>query len=414
MDLPRLLDTPVGCADRPEGPDRHIDVVLLSHMTSVADRNSIITALLLEVFSWCRLRGKTERLLVVVPEVESPAAFLDTRPFAQRLTQRVFGASKGTGLLGVSLPSSLADPPALPRFGAIMLEKARYDVDPEATEGMLRDQGMEASGYSRVSMLRPEEWALAAGTGWTKWHRFTLDAAAAQERQLDTDALSRLLTPEVRDGFSHKPEPGEECAEGEGEEATAGEVEEETARAALVVEDAEDLLSYTTEKKAKRSVSKMHQEVQELLKRKLEEKERAKEAQKFELSEIDLVEGEEPSDLEMSAHTPRPLSEGVIDDHRDKSAEATAPGMQLHSDDLQVELAVLEAQEAEATRRDRVERGPDVVVDLEGPGEGGWESVSPEIGLGAETDPKERSGRAKDDEEEEEEIIVELDDDEQG
>ncbi len=416
MDLPRLLDTPVGCADKPEGPDRHIDVVLLSHMTSVADRNSIITALLLEVFSWCRLRGKTERLLVVVPEVESPAAFLDTRPFAQRLTQRVFATSKGTGLLGVSLPSSLTDPPALPRFGAIMLEKARYDVEPEATEGMLRDQGMEASGYARVSMLHPDEWALAAGTGWTKWHRFTPDAAAAQERQMDTDALARLLTPEVRDGFSHKPEPEEECAEGEGEGEEPGtrEVEEETARAALVVEDAEDLLSYTTEKKTKRSESKMHQEVQELLKRKLEEKERAKEAQKFELSEIDLVEGEEPSDLEMSAHTPRPLSEGVIDDHRDKSAEATAPGMQLHSDDLQVELAVLEAQEAEAARKDRVERGPDVVVDLEGPQEGGWESVSPEIGLGAETDPKERSGRAEGDEEEEEEIIVELDDDEQG
>ncbi len=254
-------------------------------------------------------------------------------------------------------------------------------------------------------MLQPEEWALAAGTGWAKWHRFTPDATATQERELDTDALNRLLTPDVRDSFSHKPEPEEECAEGE-EEKEATEEAAEAARAARAVEDAEDLLSYTTERKAKRADSRIHQEVQELLKRKLEEKERAKEAQKFELSEIDLVEGEEPSDLERSAHAPRPLSDGVIDDQRAIDPEG-GPGVHLHADDLQVELAVLEAREAEDAKREG--RAPDVVVDLEPPDDG-WESVSLEVALGAETDePKERP--SGEDGDEEEEIIIEVDDD---
>jgi hypothetical protein len=410
MDLRRLLDTPVGCTDGAEVPDRHVDVVLLSHVTSVAERNAIITALLMEVFSWCRLVGRGGRLLVVVPEVESPVAFLETRPFAQRLTQRVYGTSRGTGLLGVSLPSSLSDPPGLPRFGAVMLEKAWYDGDREAAEAMLTDQGMQASGYARLSMLHAEEWALAAGAGWTKWHRFTPDAASAQERPLDGDAMARLLTPEVRDAFSRKPEPEAECSDEEGEEAGAPEVQEEAARAARAVEDAEELLSYTTEKRPKRSESRMHQEVQELLKRKLEEKERAKEAQKFELQEIDLVDGEEPTDLEVSAHSPKPLSEGVIDDHRDTATEPSAPRMELHSDDLQLELAVLEAREAEAARKGGEEGRPDLVVDLDATGATGWESVSPEIALGAEEAPRERPDGTEGEEEDGEEIIVEVDD----
>ena len=411
VDLRRLLETPITCADTPGEPDRrHMDLVLLSHMTSVADRNSMITALMLEVFAWCRLHGKDSRLLVVVPEVESPAAFIQTRPFAQRLTSRVLAASKGTGLLAVLEPAVFSDPPGMPRFGAVLVEKAKFDEEEIPIEQVFKDQGMEPSAWGRLSMLQPEEWALAAGTGWAKWHRFTPDATATQERELDTEALNRLLTPDVRDSFSHKPEPEEECAEGE-EEKEATEEAAEAARAARAVEDAEDLLSFTTERKAKRSDSRIHQEVQELLKRKLEEKERSKEAQKFELSEIDLVEGEEPSDLEMAAHTPRPLSEGVIDDHRDQPAEPSPREMKLHSDDLQIELAMLEAKEAEADRKDRDGRGPDVVVDAEGAGTG-WETVSTEIALGAELElevderPKRTEG---DEEEEEEEIIVELD-----
>ncbi len=408
VDLRRLLETPITCSDTPDEPDRHhMDLVLLSHMTSVADRNSMITALMLEVFAWCRLHGTDSRLLVVVPEVESPAAFIQTRPFAQRLTSRVLAASKGTGLLAVLEPTVFSDPSGMPRFGAVLVEKAKFDEEEIPIEQVLKDQGMEPSAWGRLSMLQPEEWALAAGTGWAKWHRFTPDAMATQERELDTEALNRLLTPDVRDSFSHKPDPEEECAEDEEEKEATGEAAE-AARAARAVEDAEDLLSYTTEKKPKRSDSRIHQEVQELLKRKLEEKERAKEAQKFELSEIDLVEGEEPSDIEMAAHTPRPLSEGVIDDHRDQPAERSAREMHLHSDDLQVELAMLEAKEAEADRKDREGRGPDVVVDAEKAGTG-WETVTPEIALGAELELEERPKRTEgDEEEEEEEIIVEL------
>jgi len=416
VDLRRLLQTPVTSSGTPGDPARrHVDLVLLSHMSSVADRNSLITALMLEVFAWCRLHGTDSRLLVVVPEVESPAAFIETRPFAQRLTSRVLASSKGTGLLAVLEPASFTDPPGLPRFGAVIVEKGKFDEEEIPIEQVLKDQGMDPSAWGRISMLQPEEWALAAGTDWVKWHRFTPDATATQDRELDTDALNRLLTPDVRDSFSHKPEPEEEGTEA-GDEQEATEEAAEAARAARAVEDAEDLLSYTTERKPKRSDSRIHQEVQELLKRKLEEKERAKEAQRFELSEIDLVEGEEPSDLEMAAHTPRPISEGVIDDHRDQPAEPSAQGMKLHSDDLQVELAMLEAKEADADRKDREGLGPDVVVDAEGTGTG-WETVTPEIALGAELElelderPKRTDGVEEEEADEEEEIIVELDED---
>jgi hypothetical protein len=174
--------------------------------------------------------------------------------------------------------------------------------------------------------------------------------------------------------------------------------------AAQAVEEAEDLLTYTTERKQRTSDSRIHQEVQELLKRKLEEKERAKEASKYELSEIDLVEGEEPTPSEMADHTPRPLSDGVIDDQSATEAEG-APGVRLHADDLQVELAVLEAREAEQAKKEG--RAPDVVIDLEAPPED-WETVSPEVALGAEGDAKGKDGDGDD---EDEEIIVEIDED---
>ena len=399
VDLRRLLDTSVSCTDDGEDAGRpHLDVVLLSHMTQVADRNSTITAILLEAFEWCRLHGKEGRLLVVVPEVKSPAAFIGKRPFAQRLTYRVLEASKSTGLLAIVMPDNLDDVGGMPRYGAIMLEKARFDEDEDTIEATLADQGLAPESWSRMSMLFPDEWALAAGVDYSKWHRFSPAPETVTERELDPEALQRILPTEVRDVFRYAPIEDEEeaCAE-DGEEAT------EEDRAAQVVEDAEDLLSYTTERRPKATDSRIHQEVQELLKRKLEEKERAKEAIRYELSEIDLVEGEEPSDLEMSAHAPRPLSDGVIDDQRATDPEG-GPGVHLHADDLQVELAVLEAKEAEASRK---EGTPDVVVDLEPPVDG-WESVSLEVALGAETDePRER--RPGDDEEEE--IIVEVDDD---
>ena len=125
------------------------------------------------------------------------------------------------------------------------------------------------------------------------------------------------------------------------------------------------------------------------------------------------MEGEEPSDLEVSAHTPRPLAEGVIDDHQATGSDG-APGVQLHADDLQVELAVLEAREAEEVRRTEGEGVPDVVVDLD-QAQPDWESVTPEVALGAEDletvvskDPK---ARTDEDEEGDEEIIVEIDED---
>ncbi len=401
VDLRRLMETPVGCTTEEEEADRaHIDVVLLSHMTQVADRNSTITAILLEVFQWCRLRGKEGRLLVVLPEVESPAAFIAQRPFCQRLTVRVLDSSKGTGLLSTMLPDNLEDVAGMPRFGAVLMEKARFDEDKVAIEAMLLDQGLTAGSWSRMSMLFGDEWALAAGVGFSKWHRFSPSPEAVAERELDTEALGRILPTSVRDAFRYAPVEEEECVEGE--EAVAGTSEEQGA--ASVVEEAEDLLSYTTERKPKASDNRMHQEVQELLKRKLEEKERAKEASKYELSEIDLVEGEEPSDAEMAAHAPRPLSDGVIDDQSATESEGS-PGVQLHADDLQVELAVLEAREAEDSKREG--KAPDVVIDLEAPPDD-WETVSPEVALGAEAEEGEEKASA---DEEEEEIIIEVEED---
>jgi hypothetical protein len=415
VNLKRLLDTPVKTTETEPTPDRHhLDVILLDHMTQVADRNSMITALLLEVFAWCRISGKSGRLMVVLPEVESPAAFLATRPFVQRLTTNVLKTSGGTGLLAIVLPRSMDDPTGMPRFSALLLERAVMDSEPAKIEAVLTDQGMTPSGWQRMSMLSANEWALAAGAEWSKWHRFSPDADAARERELDTETLARILPVDSRDVFSHRPEleeEGDESEEGDSEDQT-GEAKE-AARAARAVEDAEDLISLTTEVKSKKT-SRVHQEVQELLKRKLEEKERAKEAQRYELQEMDLVEGEEPSDLEVSAHKPRPLAEGVIDDHRD--TDAGAPRVDLHADDLQVELAVMEAREAEGVPGDGEddEDNRDVVIDLDHV-DTSWETISPESALGAEAEPEAgpRKKTSQDDQEgeEEEEIIVELDED---
>jgi len=402
VDLRRLLETPVFCGDG-EGDGagrRHIDVLLLSHMGQVADRNSTITALMLEVFQWCRLRGKQGRLLVAVPEVESPLSFVSRRPFAQRLTARVLAASKGTGLLATVLPRSLEDPAGMPRFGAVLLEKARYDDQKGPLEEVLRHQGMAPSAWARMSMLNQDEWALAAGVEFSKWHRFSPAPDAVAERELDTEVLKRLLSEGVRDAFRYAPKEDECIEEGEpAEDATR------SREAAQVVEDAEDLLSYTTERKPQRREGRMHQEVQELLKRKLEEKERAKEASRYELKEIDLVEGEEPSEMELASQAPRPLSDGVIDDQRATDPEGP-PGLELHADDLKLELAVLEARDADSSRHGR-EDGPqpDLVVDLDRPDEG-WESVSVEVALGADDAPGEGEGEGED-----EELIVEVEED---
>ncbi len=404
VDLRRLLETPVFCDDEQEDGKgrRHIDVLLLSHMTQVADRNSTVTALMLEVFQWCRLRGKQGRLLVVVPEVESPLTFVSRRPFAQRLTARVLAASKGTGLLAAVLPRSLEDPGGMPRFGAVLLEKARYDGEKGPVEEVLGHQGMAPSAWARMSMLNQDEWALAAGVGFSKWHRFSPAPETVAERELDVEVLKRLLSEGVRDAFRYSPREGE-CVEegGETEEAT------KAREAAQVVEDAEDLLTYTTQRKPQRRDSRMHQEVQELLKRKLEEKERAKEASRYELKEIDLVEGEEPTERELASQAPRPLADGVIDDQRATDLEGP-PGLELHSDDLRLDLAEMEAREADSARGDGEDGSkPDLVVDLDAP-EDGWETVSVEVALGAEKEPREGSD---DGEGEEEEIIVEVDED---
>jgi hypothetical protein len=287
----------------------------------------------------------------------------------------------------------------MPRFGVVLLEKARYDEEKDSVDAVLMDQGLPAGSWTRMSMLFANEWAMAAGEGFSKWHRFSPAPEAVAERELDTEALARVLPVAARDAFRYAPlEEDEEEGEGVAEERGTGE-----AGAARVVEEAEDLLSYTTERKPKASDSRIHQEVQELLKRKLDEKERAKEASKYELSEIDLVEGEEPSPDEVSEHAPRPLSDGVIDDQSATESEG-GPGVRLHADDLQVELAVLEAREAEQARKEG--RAPDVVVDLEAPPED-WETVSPEVALGAEDEKKRADGDAED-----EEIIVEVDEEE--
>ena len=60
--------------------------------------------------------------MVVLPEVESPTAFIQTRPFTQRLSTHVLDTSQGTGLLGVVVPVNLEDLPGMPRFGVVLLE----------------------------------------------------------------------------------------------------------------------------------------------------------------------------------------------------------------------------------------------------------------------------------------------------
>jgi hypothetical protein len=315
----------------------------------------------------------------------------------------VLAASRGTGLLAAVIPYNLEDVAGMPRFGAVLLEKARFDGDRDAVEAILVDQGLPAGSWSRMSMLFGNEWAMAAGEGFSKWHRFSPAPETVTERELDPEVLDRILTVEVRNAFRYAPAE-EECAEGD--EGAAEEREAAEARgAARAVEEAEDLLSYTTERKAKASDSRIHREVQDLLKRKLEEKERAKEASKYELSEIDLVEGEEPTPDEVAGHAPRPLSDGVIDDQSATEAEG-GPGVRLHADDLQVELAVLEAREAEQAKREG--RAPDVVIDLEAPPED-WETVSPEVALGARS---EDGGEGDEADDGDEEIIVEVDEEE--
>jgi hypothetical protein len=81
--------------------------------------------------------------------------------------------------------------------------------------------------------------------------------------------------------------------------------------------------------------------------------------------------------------------------------------VQLHSDDLKVELAVLEAKEADEARRSGEGRTPDVVVDLDAPTED-WENLSVEEALGAETDERPKRPGDGTDEDEDEEIIVEI------
>lgn len=412
VDLRRLLDTPLDDQGTSRGATtgRHVDVVNLSHMAQVADRNAIITAILLEVFAWCRLSGRHERLLLVLPEVASPASFIQTRPFSQRLAKRVLAASKGTGLLAVVQPSSLEDPPGMPRFGALIIERAAFVEQTPGVEATLREQGMSPEAWGRMGMLATNEWALAAGAGWSKWHRFSPSDASIRQRKLDQDALARILTTDVRDAFSHKPE-----AEEEGEEGEEGPSEEErqVAEAARALEDSEDLLAFSTERRSAKADRRRHQEVQELLRRKLEEKERAKEAQRFELSEIDLVEGEEAeeADLQAPPSTPRPLSGGVIDDlSGSASGPAATTGIDLHSEDLKLELAAIEAREAEEARRAAaMASGTEVVVDL-GTEEEGWEGISPEVALGAaeEAEDQRRPEKGEDDGDEDEDLIIEV------
>jgi hypothetical protein len=285
----------------------------------------------------------------------------------------------------------------------VLLEKARFDGDKDAVEAVLMDQGLPAGSWSRMSMLFGNEWAMAAGEGFSKWHRFSPAPETVTDRELDPEVLGRVLPVEVRNVFRYAPAE-EECVE-EGDGASEEREVAEAQGAARAVEEAEDLLSYTTERKVKASDSRIHREVQDLLKRKLEEKERAKEASKYELSEIDLVDGEEPTPDEVAGHSPRPLSDGVINDQSATEAEG-APGVRLHADDLQVELAVLEAREAEEAKREG--RTPDVVIDLEAPPED-WETVSPEVALGAK---REDGGEGGDVDEGDEEIIVEVEEEE--
>jgi hypothetical protein len=409
VSLQHLLETPLH-GGQPEAAaiQPHIDLVLLDHMKSVADKNALISAILLEVYAWTSLGPDVGKLLLVLPEVESPTTFISTRPFAQRLAVRIFNSSQGTGLLGMILPTSLEDPRGLPRFGGILIEKAEMEARGAEVEALLHDQGVGPSDWSRMQLLRPSEWAMASGAQWEKWYRFTPNPEALMERKLDPDVLQRLLPPEVRDVFRHVPEEEEEEAEGEEgtKEEKVTEKAQEEARAAKAVEDAEDLLSYTTEPKVRRTDSKIHQEVQELLKRKLEEKERAKEAQKYELKEIDLVGGEEPAEVEAPEPPERkPITGGVIDDTRGQPPTTESLSVELHADDLQRELDEMEQRE-----RQTVADEPEITVPAEADE---WEGLTPEQALTAEpTEEEPREARPEDEEEEEEEedIVVDLDD----
>jgi hypothetical protein len=356
VDLPRLLGTPVNPCEGEAPP--HIDVVLLEHMRSVADRNAAITAVLVEVFAWCQTAGREGRLLVVLPEVESPTAFLGARPFAQQLARRVLDSSAGTGLLGVVLPIKLDDPAGLPKCGGVLIERAVMDRFGTSVDAALSEQGMSPSTWARMKLLNPSEWAFATGKDWAKWFRFTPNPESLKARQLDPEELGRLLPPIVRDVFKRRPPTEEECElareEEErraAEEAATGPAEKGKAspKAARAVEDAEDLLSYTGKAPAKRAAdAKLRDEVKELLRRKLEEKERAKDAQRFEITEIDLVEGELPPEgaPEAAPAARRPVTGGVIDDHRTgRPGEAAAAGVELHAEDLERELAELKAKE---------------------------------------------------------------------
>jgi len=386
VDLPRLLSTPVrGDCEERSPPPRHIDVVLLDHMRSVADRNATITAALIEVFAWCRTQGRDDRLLVVLPEVESPTAFIGARPFSQLLAKRVLEASAGTGLLAVVLPAKLDDPAGLPRFGAVLVERAEADRRQDALSRALEAQGITSLQMSRMRLLNPAEWTLAAGKDWSKWFRFTADPQALRPTSVDPDALGALLPPEARDAFKRRAvgeeecEPPEEGAEGAPADGAKSPPATEhgrraQARAARAVEESDEMMAYTAKAPARAAAdSRLRSEVKELLKRKLEEKERAKDAKRFELGEVDLVEGETPSDEEAAAAAAgarRPVSGGLITDERRRPAQASAADVELHADDLERELIELKAKEDEAAK--------------DAPKEGGgslWVSLTPEEAL---------------------------------
>ena len=417
VDLPRLLGTPVNPCEGEAPP--HIDVVLLEHMRSVADRNAAITAVLVEAFAWCQTAGREGRLLVVLPEVESPTAFLGARPFAQQLARRVLDSSGGTGLLGVVLPIKLDDPAGLPRCGGVLIERAAMDRFGASVDAALSVQGMAPSMWARMKLLNPSEWAFATGKDWGKWFRFTPNPESLKARELDPEELGRLHPPLVRDVFKRRPPTEEECALAKeeermaAEEAAAGPAEKGRAvpKAARAVEDAEDLLSYTGKAPAKRAAdARIRDEVKELLRRKLEEKERAKDALRFEITEIDLVEGELPPEgaPEAAPATRRPVRGGVIDDHRAGGpGEAAAAGVELHAEDLERELAELKArEEAEEASKGAKEGAM-------------WVNLSPEEALlgipppdeaGAEGDAKvKKEAKPSPDAKEGEDIIVDLD-----
>ena len=423
VDLPRLLGTPVNPCEGEAPP--HIDVVLLEHMRSVADRNAVITATLVEVFAWCQTAGREGRLMVVLPEGESPTAFLGARPFAQQLARRVLDSSAGTGLLGVVLPIKLDDPAGLPKCGGVLIERAAMDRFGASVEAALAAQGMASSMWARMKLLNPSEWAFATGKDWSKWFRFTPNPESLKARQLDPEELGRLLPPIVRDTFKRRPPTEEECELAREEEAAAAAAEGGGAakaaagppekgrpapRAARAVEDAEDLLSYTAKAPAKRAAdARLRDEVKELLRRKLEEKERAKDAKRFEITEIDLVEGELPAEgaPEAAPAARRPVTGGVIDDHRTGApGETAAAGVELHAEDLEKELAELKAkEEAEAAAKG----GKDAAmwVDMT-PEEALLGVPPPEDGGPAEGEKAKKEGRPSPETKEGEDIIVDL------